>query len=175
MTSADGGSFSTDNPVGYEGYQVLGFAPILAFETRDSQTYPRKGVYAEILLMSYPDWLYRSFHFFNFRIDARKYYPVNWMSDHDVIAVQLFITVNKGNVPFIDMADLGGSNVMRGYYTGYYRYKNLYAFQTEYRASVWKFIGVNVWVGAAMTPEKWHSPGGSSIKPKRWCWTALFN
>jgi hypothetical protein len=86
-------------------------------------------------------------------------------SDIDAIAFQFLANVNTGDVPFKDLADIGGSNTMRGYYTGYYRYKNLYAFQAEYRANVWKRIGFTVWAGAALTPEKWYTFFDHSIKP----------
>lgn len=160
-----GGNFSMDKPIGHNGYQIIGFAPLLAFENRDSQVYPSRGMYAEIQMMVYPDVLKESFRFFNIRIDARKYFSVNWISSRDVIALQLLASVNRGEVPFKEMADIGGSVVMRGYYTGYYRFKNLYVFQAEYRARLWKFIGINFWLGAALTPKHWYSLGDSSLKP----------
>lgn len=165
IASDAAGSFYADQPLGYRGYQLLGLAPMFAYESRDNQTYPRKGVFAELQLVAYPTWLDDSFNFFNLRLDARKYYPLQMLSDRDVLALQFFANVNTGNVPFKDLADIGGGNVMRGYYTGYYRYKNLYAFQAEYRAGLWKFIGLDVWVGGAFTPKDWYSLGDSGFKP----------
>lgn len=165
ISSDPNGSFYAEQPAGFEGYQLLGLAPLIAFESRDNQTYPRTGIFAELQVSANPNWLEDSHRFINVRLDARKYIPLNWLSDRDVLALQLFVNANKGEVPFKDMADIGGGNVMRGYYTGYYRYKNLYAFQAEYRAGLWKFIGVDVWLGGALTPREWYSLGDSSFKP----------
>jgi hypothetical protein len=159
------GSFYAEKPYGYAGYQILGIAPLLAIESRDNQNYPRTGAFVELQLLGYPRWNDTFSNFFNLRLDARKYFPLQWLSTRDVLAIQLFATVNEGNVPFRDMADIGGSNVMRGYYTGFYRYKNLYAFQAEYRAGLWRFIGLDVWAGAALTPLRWYTLGDTSVKP----------
>ncbi len=159
------GSLSQDKPLGYDGYWIQGFAPTFLIETRDSFVYPRKGFYLEALLYFYPSWGGKSYGFESYKLDIRKYYPVKWLSDIDAIAFQFLANANTGDVPFKDLADIGGSNTMRGYYTGYYRYKNLYAFQAEYRANVWKRIGFVVWAGAALTPEKWYTFFDHSLKP----------
>ncbi len=163
--SEPGGSFSADKPLGHDGHQILGFAPVLAYENRDGQIYPSRGYYAEVQIMAFPNWLNKSFRYLNVRVDARKYCPVKWLSERDVVALQVFAFVNSGEVPWKSMAEIGGSSLMRGYYTGYYRYNNLYAFQAEYRTALWKFIGINFWLGAAMTPEHWYSIGDSGVKP----------
>ncbi|WP_057940267.1 BamA/TamA family outer membrane protein [Algoriphagus resistens] len=165
IDSESGGSFSLDKPIGYGGYQLLGVAPLISFESRKSQVYPRNGMFAEMQLMVYPEMLHQSYGFLNTRIDVRKYFPVNWLSDRDVIALQFFMTSNSGAVPFKEMADIGGNVIMRGYYTGFYRYNNLYAFQAEIRAGLWRFIGIDFWLGAALTPRKWYSLGDTGIKP----------
>jgi hypothetical protein len=159
------GSLYADRPLGYRGYQVLGIAPMLAIESRDNQNYPRTGSFIELQLLGYPAWSNSFTSFFNVRLDARKYVPLAWISKRDVLALHFFANINTGNVPFRDMADIGGANVMRGYYTGFYRYKNLYAFQAEYRAGLWRFMGIDAWLGAAFTPMKWHSIGDNPVKP----------
>ncbi len=112
-----------------------------------------------------PEWGGQSFGFGSLKIDARKYFPVTWLSQIDVIAIQFIGNINTGVVPFKDMADIGGSNTMRGYYTGFYRYKNLYALQVEYRTHVWWRLGFTVWAGGALTPLKWHTFFDNPIKP----------
>ncbi len=165
VESPVGGNFIIDQPLGYRGYNLIGLAPALTYESRDSQTYPQKGIFTEVILMPYPKWSESFYGFFNLRIDARKYIPLKIISDRDVLALQTFININSGDVPFKDMADIGGANVMRGYYTGYYRYNNLYAFQAEFRAGLWRMIGIDVWVGGALTPKDWYSLGDNSFKP----------
>ncbi|HEY0743374.1 MAG TPA: hypothetical protein VGD40_18025, partial [Chryseosolibacter sp.] len=100
----------------------------------------------------------------NVRIDFRFYNKTDWLKD-DVIASQFFLNLNDGNVPFRDMADIGGSNTMRGYYRGYYRYKNLYAWQTEYRFMVHRYVGFALWAGLATLSDEWYSPFKYAVKP----------
>lgn len=167
IDNVDGGTghFYEDKPPGYEGYWLLGFAPALTLETRDNYVYPRRGHYLELLYYLHPSWDGQSFGYGSLRIDARKYFPVTWLSEIDAVAFQFIGNMNTGDVPFKDMADIGGSNTMRGYYKGFYRYNNLYALQVEYRAHVWWRLGFTVWAGGALTPLKWYTFFDNPIKP----------
>lgn len=159
------GQLQTDKPLGYNDYWGIGFAPALNIETRDSFVYPRKGFYLEALFFIQPSFNNTSYTYQSLKVDVRKYFPVTWLSEFDALAFQLIANLNGGDVPFKDMADIGGANTMRGYYTGFYRYNNLYAFQAEYRAHVWWRLGFTAWVGAALTPVRWYSIGDNSVKP----------
>lgn len=162
---SEGDRFVADQPPGHAGYWVWGFAPGLTIETRDNAVYPRKGFFLEALFYYHPAWNTRAFAFQTFRLDARKYIPATLISNMDALALQLFANINTGDVPFKDMADIGGSNLMRGYYTGFYRYQNLYAFQAEYRAHVWWRIGFVAWIGAALTTDTWYRFFENPLKP----------
>jgi hypothetical protein len=157
------GTFETAQPTGHDGYTVAGLAPAFHIDSRDSQVYPRKGLYLEVLWAASPA-LISDFTYGNMRLDARYYKPVNLLKD-DVLATQLFVNLNGGTVPFRDMADIGGSCTMRGYYTGYYRYKDLYALQTEYRFMVHKYVGFAVWLGGCAVSDTWSKPFQYSLKP----------
>jgi len=159
------GKFYEDEPLGHDGYWLLGFAPALTFETRDNFVYPRRGFYVEALYFIQPSWNGNSYQFNSLKLDIRKYFPTTWLSDIDALAFQFVANINTGDVPFKDLADIGGSNTMRGYYTGFYRYKNLYALQVEYRAHIWWRLGFTVWAGGALTPEKWYTFFDHAIKP----------
>ena len=165
VSSPQGGHFSEDKPLGYDGFWELGIAPAITIETRDNFVYPRKGFFLEALYYLHPSWDNKSYPFRSLKIDARKYFPITWLSEIDAIALQFIANVNTGDVPFKEMADLGGSNTMRGYYTGFYRYKNLYALQAEYRSHIWWRLGFTLWAGAALTPENWYSFFDHPIKP----------
>jgi hypothetical protein len=157
------GSFETTAPPGINGYTIFGIAPTIASDKRDNQVYPRTGHFFEVYWMAHPNSL-SDFNFGNLRIDWRVYKPLRLLND-DVLAFQLLFNLNEGTVPFRDMADIGGSVITRGYYRGYYRYKNMYALQTEYRFMIQKYIGLAVWVGAASVAEEWNDPFEFSIKP----------
>jgi len=163
--SAGTGHFIEDKPLGYDNYWIQGFAPALTIETRDNYVYPRKGFYLEALYYLYPAWNGKSYFFQSLKLDIRQYFPLELLSADDALALQFVANLNGGDVPFKDMADIGGSNTMRGYYTGFYRYNNLYALQAEYRAHIWWRLGFTVWAGAALTPEKWYTFFDHAVKP----------
>jgi hypothetical protein len=157
------GMLSTSGAPGHDGYHILGLAPSFSSDKRDSQVYPRSGHFLEVYWMAYPG-MSSDFVFGNFRADWRLYLPLNKLRD-DVLALQVVLNLNEGTVPFRDMADIGGSTITRGYYRGYYRFKNLYALQAEYRFMVHKYIGFAAWVGGAFVSEDWDEPFKHSFKP----------
>jgi outer membrane protein assembly factor BamA len=163
LNMPDDGNIKTDPPPGSAGYRVAGISPLFLIDSRDSQVYPRKGSYFEVQWVAHPS-VVSDFVYGNMRIDFRFYKKLNFLKD-DVVATQFFVNLNEGSVPFRDMADVGGSSTMRGYYRGYYRYKNLYAWQTEYRFMVHKYFGFAVWGGLATLSEKWSRPFNHAVKP----------
>jgi len=163
ISSPTSGTLETTAPPGCEGYRVIGLAPTINIDNRDNQVYPTRGVYVDVSWMAYPG--VTSDHVFgNFRADLRTYRHPDLLRD-DALAFQLFLNFNQGAVPFKDMADVGGSYTMRGYYTGYYRYENLYAFQAEYRFMFSKYAGLATWIGACLGTSDWQNPFENSLKP----------
>jgi hypothetical protein len=163
VNSPEGGTFEDVGPPGYTGYTVSGVAPIFDFDSRDNLVYARRGAYVEIMWLKYGSSL-SDFSHGNVRVDARYFRPLNFLKD-DVLAFQLFVNMNEGVVPYKDMADIGGSILMRGYYTGFYRFRNLYGVQTEYRFMMGKYFGMVAWAGAATVSENWNRPFSHSLKP----------
>lgn len=158
-----GGKFDTVRPIGYQGYHVVGVSPAFNYDSRDSQVYPTHGKYLEVLWVAHPA-ITGDFTFGNFRLDARMYVAPKRLKD-DVLAFQILFNLNQGAVPYKDMAEIGGANITRGYYKGYFRYKNLYAVQTEYRFMISNYLGFAGWVGLSSNVAEWHKPFSHSIKP----------
>lgn len=150
-------------PPGHLGYHVAGFSPLFVIDSRNSQVYPRTGKYLELQWVAHPGFM-SDFVYGNLRVDFRFYKKTDWLKD-DVIATQFTLNLNDGDVPFRDMADIGGSNTMRGYYRGYFRYRNMYSWQTEYRFMVHRYVGFAAWVGLATLSEDWDAPFRHSVKP----------
>jgi hypothetical protein len=163
LTRPYGDNIEMMQPPGSEGYHVAGISPLFVLDSRDNQVYPRTGRYLEVQWVAHPSFI-SDYVYGNLRIDYRFYKKTDWLKD-DVIATQFFVNINEGNVPFRDMADIGGSNTMRGYYRGYYRYKNMFAWQTEYRFMVHRYIGFAGWVGLASLSEDWRKPFRHPVKP----------
>jgi outer membrane protein assembly factor BamA len=79
------------------------------------------------------------FDFTAYSLDLRKYFPL--FSSH-ILALQGVMNILTGGPPFQALSELGGDSMMRGYYAGRYRDKNLLAGQVEYRIPVWWRFGL---------------------------------
>lgn len=126
--------------LGSRGGLIAGPSFLLDLDTRDNVFYPSRGEFFE---MSY-SFLDRSvgsdFDFSLLRLNLRKYLPL--FSSH-VLAFQSLIQLESGEVPFYCLSQLGGQNILRGYYQGRFRDKNLAVLQAEYRLPIlWKLGGV---------------------------------
>ncbi len=139
-----GGIFDQQNVQGREGGTVSGAGFILAWDSRDDAFYCTKGSYFQIMVLNFNSLLGSQFTYNNYVIDWRKFIS---LSKKDIIGFQGYGYLNSGNVPIRNMAILGGSDIMRGYYEGRYTDKNLAAFQAEYRRHLWKRVGVVAFLG----------------------------
>ena len=121
-------------PLGAEGSFNLGLGLGLVYDNRKNVLNEREGFFAEIALLNYnPRWG-SAFSFRGIYWDMRKFFPVT-ADKKQVLALQATGSFLQGDVPFNQMALLGGDIIMRGYYLGRFRDKNYTAAQAEYRFS----------------------------------------
>ncbi len=125
-----GGIFDIENVLGKDGGIVSGAGFVIAWDSRDNAFYCTKGSYAQLMVLDFNKTFGSDFNYQNYVVDLRKFITVR---KKDVFAMQAFGYLNSGNVAIRNMAILGGSDIMRGYYEGRYTDKNLIAFQAEYR------------------------------------------
>lgn len=117
-------------PNGSEGSTNLGLGAGLLFDNRHNILNVREGFFSELALLRYDNAFGSDYSFTTLISDTRLYRPVN---KRDVFAAQLFGQFNSGNIPFNQLALMGGETIMRGYYQGRYRDRNQIAAQIEYR------------------------------------------
>ena len=95
--------------------------------------------------MMYRDFLGSDYEFTRHNLDLRHYFPIR---PSHTLAFQGVLNVTTGDVPFQKLSSLGGQNIMRGYYLGSYRDKNMVALQMEYRViPVWWRLGLVGFLG----------------------------
>ena len=133
-----------DNISGTEGGTSIGIGFSAVYDTRDIRTNSTRGIFIALKTMTFPSLLANPYLFSSINFDVRKYFNP-WY--HHVIALQATTSYRRGNVPFYELALMGGSNQMRGYYEGAIRDKVLVDTQVEYRMPVWKILGITGWVG----------------------------
>lgn len=124
----------------------------------------RNGYFAELGLLNYFNKLGSRYHFTGVNTDIRSFKALN---KRDVLALQFTGNFYSGNVPFNQMALMGGETIMRGYYFGRYRDKNMLAGQAEYRLLPFPFskrIGATVFASTAVVAPSISSFRADNLK-----------
>lgn len=136
---------------GQNGGIISGIGLVANRDSRDQVFYPTTGNFTDIVLYTNQKSFGSDFNFTRFSVDAAQYFPVN---NQGVLAVNGFIDFVFGDPPFQQLAFIGGSKKLRGYFEGRYRDKKLWLVQAEYRQWIWKFIGATAFAGAgSVAPE----------------------
>ena len=141
-----------ENAIGLEPNTNFGIALTTRYDGRDNRYNAFSGSYADIKYTFYPSFLGNPYIYSKLYIDGRKYFNP-WLKH--VIALQATTTYSQGEVPFYDLALLGGEDKMRGYYKGALRDKVLVDAQVEYRLPVWSIFGMTTWVGTGRVAESY--------------------
>lgn len=129
-TSIEAGSSQLPPPPGIGGSTNIGLGIGLVYDSRHNAMNVRNGSFTEVGYLQYnPNWG-STYRFNSLNIDSRFYRSYH---KTQVLAVQAVGQFMHGDVPFNQMALVGGENLMRGYYYGRYRDKNYIAAQAEYR------------------------------------------
>lgn len=119
-----------DYPLGHEGSQNFSAGLGIVYDNLHNALNARHGVFSELSFLHSNTAWGSDYTFTSIFTDNRLYHPVN---KRDVLAVQAYGQFTFGDVPFNQLALLGGEELMRGYYTGRFRDNNYIASQVEYR------------------------------------------
>jgi outer membrane protein assembly factor BamA len=133
-------------PTGLMGNYYSGIQACLLVDSRDNQLTSAQGWYINATYFYHHRYLGSEYDFGNTQVDVRHYLKVIERRG-DVLAFQLHGSFNHGNVPFTELALVGGDNLMRGYYLGKYRDMNYVAAQAEYRYPLNDWIGLAAFAG----------------------------
>lgn len=127
-------------------YTVTGIGVSLQYDSRDFIPNPFSGVYINLRETFFPSAFgsNRSFSRTTFTAD---WYRHVWRGG--TIALDGYMEYNIGReIPWCQMAQLGGGYRMRGYYEGRYRDKAMIEVQAELRQRIYNRNGIALWVGA---------------------------
>ncbi|MCE7054623.1 hypothetical protein LZF95_08050 [Algoriphagus sp. AGSA1] len=139
-----------EHPTGSKGSSNLGVGVGLVYDNRHNVLNVRNGFFSELGYLRYLDGL-STYQFNTVISDTRIYRP---LGKNNVFAAQLLGQFNKGDVPFNQLALMGGDSMMRGYYSGRFRDNNQIASQVELRflplpLGFSKRFGATAFAGAA--------------------------
>ena len=142
---------------------VSGLGPSVLYDGRDNVLSTFRGNYLEVSSLFNGGWLGSDYRFSRFLLDARHFQPLT-QDNKTILATQLVGQFHVGRVPFRELANLGGDRILRGYYEGRYRDRQLMALQAEVRRYLfWRFNGV-VFGGLGQVGNSLSSFGEGGIK-----------
>jgi hypothetical protein len=119
------------------------YAIPLEFDSRDHEQFPRSGWLVNGRTMLYRESAGSDFDAEIFKIAVNHYRP---MGEQNVLALRAYIRSSSGDAPFFLLSTFGGSTDLRGYPSGRYRDRMMYALQGEYR---WQFNNSWIFTGFA--------------------------
>lgn len=148
----EGGELAAGTVPGSSGGAVSGLGFLMNWDSRDSIFFPTKGSFHQFSMTSYGQALGSDFSFSQFNLDVRKYFR---FSEAQVLGLEARVVFETGDPPFWAMSLLGGDSIMRGYYLGRYRDRNMICWQAEYRwtPAVWR-LGVVGFLGFGDVVDK---------------------
>lgn len=141
-------------PAGGNGTQNLGMGMGLVYDNRHNVLNVREGLFAELAYLKSFRGFVSEYAFGTVNMEVRSYHRIK---KNNVLAWQVKGQFLHGDTPFNQLTMLGGDRLMRGYYLGRYRDRNLLAAQAEYRMLPFSFskrLGASVFASAgAVSPN----------------------
>ncbi len=131
---------------GIDGFSYFSFGPSYMYDSRDDLITSRKGVYFEVnfTLARGINTNQGLLNYTNFNIDFRKFVD---FKTKGVLAFQGLTDLSFGSIPYRAMPTLGGQKLLRGYYFGRFRDKQLLLSNLEYRSPLYRRIGLAAFLG----------------------------
>jgi outer membrane protein assembly factor BamA len=142
---------ATQNVLGNAGGNISGAGLTASYDTRDNVYFPASGRYYNVAVSWFDGAVGSDYDFINYNLDVRQYFSV---TPSQVLVTQVFANFISGDPPFQAMSQLGGKSLMRGYYAGRYRDKNMMILQAEYRLPLWKRFGLVGFAGGGDVANK---------------------
>jgi outer membrane protein assembly factor BamA len=147
---AEDGRLGGGGVPGSDGGMVSGAGVVGMWDTRDNILFPTSGSFHTASIFRSGGALGGDFQMTRYSVDLRRYLSVRG----HVLGFQAYLRSVAGDVPFDMLPRLGGQNIMRGTFQGRYRDRHLLAAQTEYRALIWRRLGLAAFAGAGqVAPE----------------------
>ncbi|MDC1395469.1 outer membrane protein assembly factor [Bacteroidia bacterium] len=150
-------------PFGHAGSSNLSLGWGLVYNDIHNVLNPRHGHFGEIAFLSSRKTWGSTFDF-NLAFADLRYYKT--IRENNVLAIQAIGQFGNGDIPFNQLALMGGERMMRGYYLGRYRDNNYTSTQVEYRMLPFSFAkrwGGSVFASAGSVYTDFQSLKNSSI------------
>jgi hypothetical protein len=134
------GALQSGTITGYNGGLQSAVGLVAIFDSRDNVINAYKGSLLEVSSYFYRQDIGSTFNFTYLNLLYQKFWQIK---RKHIIALQAKGRYGFGDVPFLDMSNVGNDDLLRGYPKNRYRDKNFLGTQVEYRFPLfWRFGGV---------------------------------
>lgn len=135
----------------------------IAYDTRHNPLNVRNGAFGELAILASGAGVISEYSFYNVFADLRGYRTLD-RGKSVVLAGQFLGQFGGGDLPFNELGLIGGDGMMRGYYRGRYRDRNLVAAQAEVRflplpLGFTKRIGAAAFIATGTVYDRWADLG----------------
>ena len=132
----ENGILASNTLVGSEGGIISSLGIISLLDSRNDYNYPTCGTYFEFIALPNLKAFGSDFEFTRISADYVKYLSKN----KNTVALNFYGVTTIGKPPFNEMALIGGTRRLRGYFEGRFRDRNMLIAQAEYRRVLkWNF------------------------------------
>jgi hypothetical protein len=148
--------------LGEVGGPQRGAQVYLLWESTNDNYFPSEGMKVQLFSQHYFKQWGSRYPFSAQKLDARFYQLLapNWIQAH-----QFFIQNLNGDPPFYQLAQLGGNDLLRGYYKGRYRDRKMIIMQTETRYRFSKYWNLALFGGLGNVSKLWYEMPDEALKP----------
>lgn len=125
-----------------EPFLMLGLGALVAYDSRDQQFYPSRGLFFKAVASYYEPYLGSTYRMGKISAEFRQFVPIY---KNFIFAWQAITEWTLGNEkPFQLLPTLGGMDVVRGVRNGEWRDDVMMALQAEFRIPIWRFLKASV-------------------------------
>ena len=147
---------------GSRGGIITGLGLVYQLDTRDNINLSSKGSFFEAVFHVSHSILGSNYDYEKVDLDYRHFWG---LGHNQVLGVNGFGSLTFDDVPFSELALLGGQRLMRGYYRGFYSDRDMAIVQAEYRFPVyWRFSGV-AFTGFGLVGHQWADIRADNVRP----------
>jgi outer membrane protein assembly factor BamA len=145
------GTFARTDVPGEDGGFTGGLGPMMTFDSRDNAVSSRSGSLVAVTWLGFGPYVGSEHDFWKLQTEVRHFFPIGEAS---ALALRYYGEFQGGDVPYYQLAMLGGDELLRGYFMGRYRDKDMLVLETEYRFPLFWRFGATVFAGAGEVADR---------------------